>query len=135
MNDYVMIDSSCWVEFLRGGNKDIADKVEGLIESDRAAICGIVELEIIQGIRNKNQSVLIRNLFGIIKYYDFERKDFINSGDSIKKLRSEGITIAPSHALIAELCIRNKLSLMTLDKDFKKVKGLLILTNNLINKI
>ena len=118
MSDLVMIDTSCWVEFFRNNDNNIADNVQNLIQTDRACLCGIIELEIIQGIRNTQQSSLIKDLFTILPYFDFQRSDFINSGITIRELRATGITVAISDTLIAELCIRNSLFIYSTDKDF-----------------
>jgi len=124
MAKFIMIDSSCWIKFFRNSNIEVADKVQYYIEKDSACICGIVELEIMQGIRSNRQLNLVKDLFSIIKYYDIQRSDFINSGNRIRNLRQEGITLAPSDVIIAEICIRNSLDLFTLDQDFSFIEEL-----------
>ncbi len=118
MSNLVMIDSSCWIKYFRNNDQDIAQNVENLFQSDRVCLCGIIELEIIQGIRSKQQTSLIKYVFTALPYFDFQRIDFINSGNTIRELRLKGITVAPSDALIAELCIRNNFTLYTKDNDF-----------------
>jgi predicted nucleic acid-binding protein len=119
MANLTMIDSSCWIKFFRNSDKDIADKVQLLIENDSACICGIIELEILQGIKSAKQRSQVEESFYYIKYFDFQRRDFINAGNRIRNLRKDGITIAPSDVLIAEICIRNSFNLFTLDNDFQ----------------
>ncbi len=124
MANLIMIDSSCWIKFFRNSDKDVADKVQLLIENDSACICGIIELEIIQGIKSKRQKEEVEQLFSILKYFDFERRDFINAGSRIRDLRKEGITLTPSDVLIAELCIRNSITFYSLDKEFDCINEL-----------
>jgi predicted nucleic acid-binding protein len=124
MAHLIMIDSSCWIKFFRNSDKDVADKVQFLIENDSACICGIIELEIMQGIKSKRQQEEVKQLFSILKYIEFKRRDFINAGSRIRDLRKEGITLAPSDVLIAEVCIRNSITLYSLDKDFDCIKEL-----------
>lgn len=118
MNDLVMIDSSCWIKYFRNNDIIVAESVEFLIKSERACICGMIELEIIQGIRNSGQELMISKLFSILPYYEFTRNDFINSGNTIKILRLSGITLAPSDTLIASLCLRNDIMIYSKDSDF-----------------
>ncbi len=118
MNELVMIDSSCWIEYLRNSDQKIADTVVDLIQNHQACICGIIEMEIVQGIRNKKQAELVSNLFDILKYYTIVREDFINAGKRIIEMKKKGIIVATSDCLIAEICIKNNLKLYTKDKDF-----------------
>ena len=43
----VMIDSSVWIEYFRNGAGRISDNVDYLIDHDKVALCGIIEIEII----------------------------------------------------------------------------------------
>ncbi|MCX7735778.1 MAG: PIN domain-containing protein [Candidatus Kapabacteria bacterium] len=124
MNEIVMIDSSCWIKFLRNSDENIADLVQSLIQKDLAAICGITELEVIQGVKSYKQAEMIKDLFSSLIYYEFSREDFINAGNRIRKLRENGITLAISDVLIAELTIRNNLKLLTTDNDFRFIEEL-----------
>ncbi len=120
----VIIDSSVWIEFFRYGNGEICDLVDELLESNGAALCGIVEMEILQGVRKKEQK-LISDLFSALKYYELKRIDFINAGNQLNILRKKGITIPSTDSLIGTLCQRNNLVLLTLDNHFdhlEKVK-------------
>ena len=49
----VLIDSSAWINYFRHGTDKIADEVNLLLEEDRVVLCGMVELEILQGIKSK----------------------------------------------------------------------------------
>jgi predicted nucleic acid-binding protein len=118
MSNLVIIDSSCWIKYFRNNDQVVAKNVENLIQEARACLCGIIEMEIIQGIKSKQQNLSIKYVFTALPYFEFQRIDFINSGNTIRELRLNGITVAPSDALIAELCIRNNLSLYTKDNDF-----------------
>jgi predicted nucleic acid-binding protein len=118
MNKLIMIDSSCWIKYFRNSDDVISENIQELIKNNTACLCGIIELEIIRGIKNTKQEDLVKDLFSILKYFDFQRDDFINAGSTIRRLSTKGITITPSDCLIAELCIKNNLSIYTVDKDF-----------------
>ncbi len=121
MSELVMIDTSCWIPYFRGTDKKIEDEIVFLLSSDKAAICGIVELEVVQGIKNKKHEYQVRELVSYIKYLPFEREDFVNAGKRMNRLRKKGITLAVSDSLIAEICIRNHIKLLTNDADFKQI--------------
>lgn len=115
--DRVLLDSSVWIEYFRKGKSPISHLVDHFLDEDHVTLCGIIELEIIQGLR-KHERQKIKDLFIAIPFIDSEREDFIEAGEELCRLRQKGITLPASDALIAAICIRRNLSLLTLDKDF-----------------
>ena len=58
MNDY-LVDTSVWVEFLRGKKTVIKKRLENLLDENRAAVTGIILAELLTGIGNeKDQDFL-----------------------------------------------------------------------------
>jgi len=119
----VMIDSSVWIEYFRHGEGSISDNVDSLIDQDRVVICGIVEMEIIQGMKPKERTRII-SLFDALHYVDASRNDYKLAGELLGKLRTKGITIPSTDSLIATISIRNNLELFSTDKHFDVVDGL-----------
>ncbi len=123
--DNVLIDSSVWINYFRQNkNKSTVSKdVNLLLDDDRVVLCGMVELEILQGLRGKEHA-LVRELFGALRFVDTQREDFVSAGLLLNQLRSKGITLPSSDCLIAAQCIRHNLSLYTLDQDFNQIHSL-----------
>jgi len=119
----VLIDSSVWINYFRPGKSLVATEVNILLDADRAALCGMVELEILQGLRGKEHNI-VKDLFKILHYVETTREDFISAGMILNQLRQKGITIPSTDCLIGALCIRTGYSLYTLDNDFKKISSL-----------
>jgi len=117
----VLIDTSVWIEYFRSGSGKIYDTVDILLDVDRVILCGIVEMEILQGLRPKERSTL-KELFSAIDYADIIREDYVNAGNILNLLRIKGITIPSSDAIIAALCIRVNCELLTLDKHFDYIE-------------
>ncbi len=113
----VLIDSSVWIEFFRTKTTTIGDSVEDLLDTNDATLCGVVEMEILHGLRPREQKK-IAELFKVLPYINTERQDFIEAGLLLARLRSTGITIPATDALIATICLRHNLSLFSLDKHF-----------------
>lgn len=113
-----MVDSSVWIEYFRRGEGEIFDAVDGLLDEDRALLCGMVELEIVQGLRPREREV-VTGLFGALPYLETERQDYVAAGERLGELRGRGITIPGSDCLIGVLCARHDLSLLTLDSHFE----------------
>lgn len=123
----VLIDSSVWINYFRPGKSNVETGVNLLLDEDRVVLCGMVELEILQGIKGKEQS-LVQDLFKSLHYIETIRDDFISAGMLLNQLRTKGITIPSSDCLIATQCIRAHCSLFTLDNDFKHIRTLEIYT-------
>ena len=115
--DDVLVDTSVWVDFFRNSEGVAGDLVDELIAEDRILLCGIVEMEIFQGIREKELSY-VQSLFEPIRYVETTRDDFICAGKRWDGLRKKGVTIPPTDSLIAEICIRRNLPLLSLDVHF-----------------
>jgi predicted nucleic acid-binding protein len=61
----VLVDSSAWIQCLRFGRDEVSEVVDDLLREDRAALCGIVELEVVQGLRSQEQR-RISELFSVL---------------------------------------------------------------------
>ena len=117
MSPTVLVDSSAWIEYFRRGRGVVSDLVDGLLQSGEAAICGMVELEILQGLRAR-EAEQVSDLFFALVYIETERRDYVFAGEYLGDLRRQGVTIPSADALIGALCIRHDIPLLTSDKHF-----------------
>lgn len=112
-----MVDSSAWIQYFRRGTDAVSDAVDGLLEEDCALLCGVVEAEILQGLRPEEREE-VADLFTALQYLDTERRDFVRAGERLGALRRTGVTIPLTDAIIGALCSRHGVALLTTDKDF-----------------
>jgi len=113
-----MVDTSTWIEYFREGKGTTCDMLDSLLEEDRAVLCGMVELELLRGVRTRERPRL-KGLLDALRFVETTREDFIAAGERLCELRERGLTISASDALIAMVSKRNDLSLLTLDSHFK----------------
>jgi hypothetical protein len=113
----VIVDTSVWIGFFRKGDEKVSLLLDSLLEQDCVAICGIVEMELLRGVRPEERKRL-GSLLDALHYIETVRKDFIRAGERLNELRQKGITIPSTDALIAMICVRNNLPLFTLDTHF-----------------
>ena len=113
----VLVDTSAWVDFFRQGSGPIAATVDSLLDADRVVLCGVVELELLHGSRDKDASRL-RKLLEALRFADTTRDDFRAAGDRLAALRRRGVNVPATDALIAALCVRARLLLLTTDRHF-----------------
>lgn len=119
----VLVDTSVWIDFFRNERGRIGDRLDALLAEDRAVLCGVVEMEIFQGLK-AGESGKVWSVLEVIPYVETTRADFVDSGRLWQKLREEGRTIPSTDCLIGVLCIRHDLKLFTLHAHFDAVKEL-----------
>ena len=120
----VLVDTSAWIEFFRrGGQEDVANCVAGLLASDAAATCGMIELELLQGLF-AHEAGRVRGLLQALHYIDLERADYLEAGDRLRALRTQGTTVPASDGLIATAAMRRELGLLSTDRHFLHFPGL-----------
>lgn len=131
----VMVDTSVWIEFFRKGEEKVSVSLDSLLEQDEA-LCGIVELELLRGVRQGERKRL-GSILDALHHFDTTREDFIKAGERLNDLRQKGIAIPSTDAIIAMICVRNNLPIFTLDSHFDhlpEVKRFDISTTDRMNR-
>lgn len=111
----VVVDTSAWIEYFRSGEGRASEALDVLLDEERALLCGVVEAEILRGLRPEEQG-RISDLFRALPYLEAERRDWVKAGERLGELRQRGINIPLTDALIGALCLRHDAALLTLDR-------------------
>jgi predicted nucleic acid-binding protein len=119
----ILVDSSIWIDYFRSGVGKQYDMIEYYIDTNSIVICGIIELEILQGAQKKERN-LIEDLFSALPYIETSRNDFLRAAELLGSLRKQGITIPLSDGIIAAQCLRRDIFLMSTDKHFDYIERL-----------
>jgi predicted nucleic acid-binding protein len=119
----VLIDTSVWIDALRGKTQNVVADVRTLLEKDLAVTCGPVLMELRRGLRPEERKKVLP-LFNAVRRIDFEEEDWEMAGDLDATLRNKGVTVPPVDMLIARVCLRHKLPIFTLDGHFRDIPGL-----------
>ncbi len=119
----VLVDTSVWVDYLRQGRSPSSLELDLLLEEGRAVLCGVVELELLQGVHPHDKPALAE-LLSALPYVETEREDFRTAGEILGHLRARGIQIPATDGLIAAACLRQKLALLTGDRHFDQIQHL-----------
>lgn len=118
----VLVDTSVWVDFFRHGENPASLELDRLLKERQVVLCGIVELELLQGARPSDKAALSELLSGL-PYLETDRGDFQKAGELLGSLRTRGFQIPATDGLIAALCLRHHLTLLTLDRHFNHIVG------------
>jgi predicted nucleic acid-binding protein len=85
---------------------------------------GIVLQELLQGFSGAKAHDKIVNRFGVLPFIVPDRQDHIDAAAVRNACRKKGITIGTIDALLAQLCIRHDLAMLTTDRDFTRIAKL-----------
>ena len=101
----------------------MATQVEPTLAEGSAAFCGVVELELRQGIRPEEREQVLSLLAAVIRL-PTEEADWVQAGDLLAELRRKGITLPSTDGLTAHLALRHQAVLLENDNHFRHVPKL-----------
>ena len=119
----ILLDTSVWVDALRGKTSDIVSVTQGLLNDDRVFTCGPVIFEIKRGLRSTERKKILP-LFDALIRLSVDETIWDAAGDLDAKLRRKDITLPPMDVLIAQICLHHKVFLYTLEEHFRSVPKL-----------
>lgn len=116
------VDTSVWSLALRRDPPDLTPEVarlrQALRNGELVFTTGIVLQELLQGFRGLRARTSIVDRFAALPFLRPERDDHIAAADLRNDCRRRGLQIGTIDALLAQLCIRFELTLLTTDADF-----------------
>lgn len=117
-----LVDTSVWSLALRRAEPSLDPAVlmlkEALLGADVVVTTGVVLQELLQGFSGPKAKTDIVERFAALPLVQPDRKDHIEAAEIRNACRRAGVQIGSIDALIAQLCIRHEMQLLTADKDF-----------------
>ena len=115
----VLVDTCAWIDFFRNESGLFGNGLVTLIETDRAAVTGVVAAELLQGVKTDQERETLDFVFGTVAYLDTEEEDWRDAGETPRQLRRKGVTLPLTDALIAAVARRHGVDVFTIDKHFQ----------------
>jgi predicted nucleic acid-binding protein len=117
----ILVDTSAWVEFLRGTGSDANIRVRNLLERDEIATTDVVLMELLAGARDESHRDGLRSLLARCQFTPTAGpSDYESAADLYRACRRAGHTVrALTDCLIASVAIRAGLALVHADADFE----------------
>jgi predicted nucleic acid-binding protein len=123
----LLVDTSVWSLVLRrDGDPDRPEALAlraALERSDAIYVTGLILQEILQGFAGPKTRDRIIEHFAPLPCLVPERRDHVEAADLRNRCRRAGIQVGTIDALLAQLCIRHGLTMLTTDDDFRRVAG------------
>lgn len=121
----LFVDTSVWSLALRRDAVSSAAEVMALRQAleagDTMVTTGLVLQELLQGFAGPRARREIIDKFAALPSINPDRQDHIEAADLRNRCRRSGLQIGTIDALLAELCMRHNLTLLTTDNDFSLV--------------
>lgn len=115
----IFVDSSAWVEFLRGTGSPVCDEVDRLLDDD-IAISDPVLMEVLAGARDERHLRDLRALLGRAQMLHCGPPDFETAAVLYRRCRRGGETIRRLiDCLIGAVAIREDVPMLHSDADFE----------------
>jgi predicted nucleic acid-binding protein len=121
----LFVDTSVWSLAFRRDAVATAVEVMMLRQSleagDTILTTGLVLQELLQGFAGPRARQQLVERFAALPFINPDRQDHIEAADLRNRCCRSGIQIGTIDALLAELCIRHGLTLLTTDTDFSRI--------------
>ena len=121
----VFVDTSVWSLALRRDNPpptlEVAYLMQALKTGTLVFTTGIVLQELLQGFSGPKAGSQIIKRFATLPFLVPEREDYILAAELHNGCRRRGICIGTIDAILARLCMRHKLTMLTTDEDFARI--------------
>lgn len=118
----LFVDTSVWSLALRrdanSGEPEVQALKDALAGSDVVVTTGLVLQELLQGFAGAKASEQIVERFSALALIQPDREDHIGAATLRNTCRRAGVQVGTVDALIAQLCIRHDLVLLSTDQDF-----------------
>jgi predicted nucleic acid-binding protein len=119
----LFVDTSTWsLAFRRDATSDVPEVARlgmALTAGEPVVATGLVLQELLQGFSGpRDRSLLLRRMASISLLAP-DREDYVAAAELRNHCRRRGVQVGTIDALLAQLCIRHSLELLTNDGDFR----------------
>ncbi|MCC7549145.1 MAG: PIN domain-containing protein [Burkholderiales bacterium] len=121
----LLIDTSVWSLALRRDTvsdvPEVSTLQHALSGGDVVITTGLILQELLQGFVGARAHEQIVDHFAALPMLSPSRQDHIEAAELRNRCRRAGVQVGTIDALIAQLCVRHQLTLLTTDRDFDYV--------------
>jgi len=121
----LFVDTSVWSLALRRDAPEEVPQVialtDALTSGDTILTTGLVFQELLQGFAGPKAHAQILERFSAVPLLVPDRDDHVQAAVLCSACRRAGVQVATIDALIAQLCVRHSLTLLSTDQDFENI--------------
>jgi predicted nucleic acid-binding protein len=121
----LFVDTSVWSLALRrdqpADRAEVGMLVRAVESGETLLTTGLVLQELLQGFAGPKSRSQIVERFSALPLIVPDRDDHVHAAELRNRCRRKGVQIGTIDALLAQLCIRHDLTMLTADRDFTHV--------------
>ena len=121
----LFVDTSVWSLAFRRDFPEATPQTRALVQAleggQIVVTTGLVLQELLQGISGPKARAEIVERFAALPLLAPDRQDHIAAADFRNECRRAGLQVGTIDALLAQLCIRHDLTMLTADQDFAHI--------------
>ena len=116
----IVVDSSVWIDFLRGVTTPQTERLDVLLGSEPLAVGDLILAEVLQGFGSEKDFNKARKLLTALDVITLGGEDIaLQAARNYRALRAHGVTIRKTiDTIIATRCIEDDFALLYSDRDF-----------------
>jgi predicted nucleic acid-binding protein len=119
--EVTLVDSSSWIDFLRGLQTQPALRVQHLLANGQAAWCDLIAVELWNGVRVGNERKALDELEIEITAFPLDADVWKLARKLAFRCRQSGITAPSNDIVIAACAVNHDLELEHCDSHFEKI--------------
>jgi hypothetical protein len=117
----VLVDSSVWIDYLRGATTRETQTLDSLLSEDAVAVGDLIVTEVLQGVRGDKTFDRVRDeleAFALVEIGGYNIA--LQAAKNYRALKARGISVRKTiDTLIATRCIEDGIPLLHSDRDFE----------------
>ena len=115
----ILVDTSAWIEFLRGTRSGPGEAVKELL-AEELAICDVISMEVLAGARDDHHLQQLRGLLARATVIDMTPGDYEHAASLHRICRRQGETVRSlADCLIAAVALRASTPVLHNDRDYE----------------
>ena len=116
----ILVDSSVWIDYLRGIDTRQTDRLHALLGVEPLAIGDLILTEVLQGTTSEKDFRSVQRLLGNLDVLQLGGSAVaVQAARNFPALREKGVTVRKTiDCIIATRCIMDVLTLLHSDRDF-----------------
>lgn len=116
----ILVDSSVWIDYLRGVDTKQTDRLHGLLGLEPLAVGDLILTEVLQGTTSENDFNEVLRLLSTLEVVPLGGQVIaIQAARNFRVLREKGVTVRKTiDCIIATRCLVDGMVLLHRDRDF-----------------
>jgi len=124
-DDRVLIDTSVWIGYFKGGDHQLAKKVDEVLSTADIYVPRVVIAELIQGAKSEKEISIIEEFVEAFNIVDQTEDTWLKAGRLSFFMKKKGLTVNIVDCYIAIIASENRCKIFSLDEHFRGIKRFL----------